>query len=85
MEKKKGPDRAPVPAHVFEAMLRGTLGEEGDLAIWKETLSHWHFSAHQLDQLVSDLKKGDLAATKGGLAFSDEIIAFIEHKVRDQK
>lgn len=84
MEKRKGTERAPVPAHVFEAMLRGTLGnEEGGIAIWKETLLHWYFTSAQLDQLTTELKKGDISADKGGLEFSADILEFIDSKIRD--
>jgi hypothetical protein len=87
MSKSNTP-RAAVPAHIFESMLRGTLSGENNLDTWKDELQHWHFSAHQLDQLVSELKKKANADKGGEEAEVDpklarEIIDFIEKKIRD--
>ncbi|MBI3136176.1 MAG: hypothetical protein HYZ14_15990 [Bacteroidetes bacterium] len=73
--------RAAVPAHIFESMLRGALSGDNSFDAWKDELQHWSFTAHQLDQLVSELKKGETAELDKKLA--KEIIDFIEKKIRD--
>lgn len=80
MSKSNTP-RAAVPAHIFESMLRGSLSGDNSLEAWKDELQHWAFTNHQLDQLVSELKKSESPELDKKLA--KEVIDFIEKKLRD--
>jgi hypothetical protein len=87
MSKNNTPSAA-VPAHIFESMLRGSLSGENNLDTWKDELLHWSFTTHQLDQLVSELKKK--ARPDGGgetieldPKLSKDILDFIEKKMRN--
>ncbi len=68
----------PVPPHIFEGMLRGSISEDQDIDIWKDQLTHWLYSADQLNQLVSELKKSTVLEKK----MAKELIDFIEKKIR---
>ncbi|MBK9190195.1 MAG: hypothetical protein IPM77_01160 [Crocinitomicaceae bacterium] len=75
--------RAAVPAHIFESMLRSAMNSEGDLSVWKDELLHWDYTAAQLDQFESALKEG--AKQKSFATNAKEAIEFIETKIRNRK
>lgn len=76
-------NRAHVPAHIFESMLRSAMNAEGDLSVWKDELLHWDYTSAQLDQFESALKEG--AKQKSFAAHAKEAIEFIESKIRNRK
>jgi len=78
MSKTNTP-HAAVPPHIFESMLRAHLSGENTLSAWKDELQQWSFSAHQLDQLSSELKK---KTTDLDEKLVKEILEFIEKKIR---
>lgn len=75
--------KVPVPAHIFENMLRGILNDGAENGGWKDDLLHWSYTNAQLDLLVEELTKG--IGSENEQDDAKEIIDFIETKIRNRK